>query len=214
MQKIIEKKFEIWLIFAFIVTFVVNKSMGTTQAVLWISAYASLCNLFLTNKRSKWFIVPDLIWVFCMLYVAFEGKLMYDGVQYTYYLIMAPIQYRQWTSHADGGVMEPRRFVPSDWIKLIVGLVVLVPILGMVEVNLLGNTLFISMIDAFNTSLSLLGAYFIANRYAESQILFLVGNISTAILYFERGIPSVAVTMLLFATCTMIAIPTWFKSTK
>lgn len=205
------KKIEVWLGVALVITVVLNIFMGTVGAVAWGTAIASVFNLYFTNKRSRWFIVPDVIWCILMISIAWNSHLLYDTFQYAYYLIIAPIQFISWGKFADkSGILKPRKFTKWNWAFLLVALCILIPIFGAVEVRVLGNPMGLSCLDALNTSLGFVGAAVLARGFREGQLCFLVSNILTAILYFTLGIYPVAITMVLFASCTILMLPEWF----
>lgn len=206
-----DKKIEIWLGIALVITIVLNLFIGTVGVLAWGTAIASIFNLYFTNKRSRKFIVPDVIWCVMMIIIAWNSHLLYDTFQYAYYLIIAPIQFISWGKFADdAGILKPRTFTKGNWYMLILALLVLIPIFGAVEVRVLGNSMALSCMDALNTSLGFVGAAVLARGFREGQLCFLVSNILTAILYFTLGIYPVVITMVLFACCTIMMLPEWF----
>ncbi len=207
-------KLELWLTFALIGTIILNVQIGTQGIVLWLSAIASLFNLYFTNKKSKWFIIPDMIWIFCMLQIAWGAKTMYDLLQYAWFFVIGWIQLYQWTKNSTDGVAKVEKFTKKQWILLPILFAILIPVMMYLEAQVIKdlpiNALFI---DSLNTSMGLIGSGFIAYRYREAQLMFLISNLSTVVLYspLVRNVPSVSITMFMFSICTLIALPDWFK---
>lgn len=204
-------KLNIWFAVAMVITVVMNIALGTVGILAWGTAIMSIINLYYTNKRSRKFIVPDLIWCVMMVIIAVNSKLMYDTFQYFYYIIIAFVQFHTWGKlSGEDGRMTPRKFTLGNWYMLILALLFLIPVLGSIEVRVLGNGFGLSCFDALNTSLALVGAAILARGYREGQLCFLFSNLLTAGLYFKLGVYPVAITMVLFASCTAMMLPEWF----
>lgn len=202
------KKLNYYFGFAIIATLILNLYTGHMTPLLWVTAYASIFNLYLTTKRSKWFIIPDMIWIFGMLYIATNNKLYYDVFQYVYYFIIGIIQFIAWNKYETDGKFEIKRLKSNQIIYTLIGLVPVLIFLTWFG-YIIGDAS--PFLDGLNTSLSFMGAFLLSRRYFEAQYLFLLANLSTAILYLYRGIPSVSITMLLFIGFTLIAINEWRK---
>lgn len=210
-----ETRINLYMVFAMIVTIIINY-MIAPGIIFWISAIASILNLWLTSKMNKWFIIPDLIWVVAMLYIAYTNMFLYDGLQYTYYFIIGFVQYYTWSKHtsSENGQLEVITLSKKTRSLIPLLIIILIPILGYLEVLLTTNGIGVASLDALNSSLALTGAFLISRRYFEAQILFLISNIVSVILYSVRGVPTVALTMLLFAGFTCIALPHWYSRIK
>lgn len=209
-----KNKLELWLIIAIIATIILNIKIGTSGLVLWLSAIASLFNLYFTNKKSKWFIIPDMIWIICMLQIAWGASTMYDLLQYGWFFIIGWVQLYQWSTNSTNGVATVQKFSKKQWIMLPLLFIILIPVMMYLEAQVMKDLNTTSLfIDSLNTSMGLVGSGFIAYRYREAQIMFLISNFSTVILYspLVRNVPSVSITMLMFGLCTLIALPDWFK---
>ncbi len=204
------KVIDYYLLFALVATLLINIWMGTTGWILWVSAFAAIFNLWLTTKMSKWFIIPDLIWLSCMVIIVFQNHLLWDGFQYTYYFLIAFVQFRSWSKYAsnDGEGIEVKMLSNKNRILIAVVIIMLIPILKNIEELLIGEGLYL---DGLNTSLAFAGSFLLSMRYFDAYVIYILADIFSIFLYLGRGVPSVALTMLLFAGFSVIAIVKWYQ---
>ncbi len=202
-----------YLMFALVATLLLNIWMDTSGWILWVSAFASIFNLWLTSKMSKWFIIPDLIWLFCMVIIVFQNKLLWDGMQYIYYFLIAFFQFRSWSKHTsnDDQGIEVKMLSNKSRIIIAIIIIILIPVLKNIEALIVGEGVYL---DGLNTSLAFAGSLLLSMRYFDAHVIYFLSNVFSMLLYIERGVPSVALTMLLFSGFALISIINWYRKYK
>lgn len=209
MIKVLEKKKDKILKVLAIVGMILALSLATqnNSLVMWvgtISLIAGFANALLTAKRSKWFIIPDMIWIGAMLYQLFMNGNYTDMLQYAFYIMIGFIQFFEWSmSEKNSGEVIPLKL---DMIAY--SILPITVILVITSINLGGN---FALLGAIASSLSIVGAVLLAQRYYFGEIMFLVANVINIYILCASGLGNTSLVTIYFTITNIIFLLTAYN---
>ncbi len=162
-----------------------------------ITMLAGFTNVYLTTKGSKWFIIPDLIWISGMIISLILKGVISDIPLYIFYLIIAFWQYREFNKNSDkNGVkwrnLSDARFALMLSFGIILTLLFIVP-----------NSNF-AILGALASGLGIIGSMLLANRYYQAEIIYFFVNSLQVYIYVCSDLVQLSLIPLMFWINTII----------
>ena len=178
-----------------------------------IAAICGLINVTLLVRRSIWNYPFGIVMVTLYAFVFFEAKLYSDTILQFYYLIMQFIGWWWWLKKTDDRGLVVVDRLPSShrlvWMAIAVSAIFS---LGTVMDRFTDAAL--PYWDATTTVLSVIAQYFLAKRYLENWILWIVVDVLAIGIYLAKGLQPTAVLYAVFLVLASIGLSQWYQSWK
>ena len=178
-----------------------------------IAAICGLINVTLLVRRSIWNYPFGIVMVTLYAFVFFEAKLYSDTILQFYYLIMQFIGWWWWLKKTDDQGLVVVDRLPSShrlvWMVIAVGAIFS---LGTVMDRFTDAAL--PYWDATTTVLSVIAQYFLAKRYLENWILWIVVDVLAIGIYLAKGLQPTAALYAVFLVLASIGLSQWCQSWK
>ena len=172
-----------------------------------IAVLFSIIYVILAAKNNIWCWLFGGISVILYIYICFIAELFAETALQIFYLFMTVYGYYNWAKK--NKKTKIKQWHPTKHLLCI--------LLGSFLMFLMGFLLTIytssklPLVDSFTTVFSIIATYMVAKRILENWLYWIVINIASIYLYFNRNLE---LTSLLFATYTIIAIFGYFHWLK
>lgn len=192
---------QIILVLGLVLALYLNKDATAISIASTIALMAGFFNIYFTTNRSKYFLIPDLIWIVASVYVLFASQNYTDILLYIFYIFVGFFQYYNWSKHetyehkveVDYGVKIALIFL---------GIGVIITLLDFLLLQGSSNALLGAIISGFGIGASVLLA--LRNYFAE--VIYVVVNFLQLILYIIIGQGNLALIPLIFFIMSLIFV--------
>ncbi|MDE5870017.1 MAG: nicotinamide riboside transporter PnuC [Muribaculaceae bacterium] len=149
------------------------------------------------------------------MWIYFSKGLYADFAINIYYLLIAVYGFITWTR---GTTKKNKKPLPISHASITVwgGATVSCGLLWYFIWILLSNYTdsTVPVADAFTTSLSIVGLWMMARKYAEQWLIWLIVDIVSSILYFYKGIPFYGILYSIYSVIAVFGYRKWLKIMK
>lgn len=194
-----------------------------TPLLEWVAVLTSIMYVILAARQNI------SCWYFAFLtsslyvYLCFTNQLYIETVLQLFYVLMAFYGWFQWRKHENMGIKGAEesetpalnliRTWPLKYHALVLSAgVVMTLIFGMIFRNLTDQQN--AFIDAFTTVFSLVATYMVTSRVLENWIYWVVIDIVSIYLYYERGLKLSALLFVIFTLLAIFGFFKWLRSYK
>lgn len=192
------KLLNITLIVGLIIGLYLHDEIITTIALL-----SGFVNVFFTTRKSKYFIIPDLIWIVTTVYSLMATQNYSDIPLYAYYLLIAFIQFKQWSTHesTEDGETIMKKADKRSYIALLCAFVLSVTIYLLTPSG--AN---MALLGAFISGIGIVASTLLAYRYYMAELMFVFVNIAQVYVYVSSGLTQLSLIPMVFLINGLIFI--------
>ena len=171
-----------------------------------LALLAGFANAFFTTKRSRWFIIPDYIWLVLSIYLLIASDVTNASlsVYYGMLLVIGAVQFYTWSVNVDD---NKKVVLVRKRIKCNIMLVILTTIFSLVIALVVHITLPNSsniLLGSFASGFGIVGAITLALRFYMAEVLFLLSNLLNMFILVQSGLYQLALTPLVFIIYNII----------
>jgi len=167
----------------------------------YLAVFLSLVYVILASKQIKWCWLAGGLGSAIYVYLNIKNALVYDAVLQVYYVAVAVYALVLWNKKDTGAQIGITKINSTVLFRLLLGGAVLTALLGWFSMMVLKqNTAFF---DAGVTAFSFIATWMTARKYLESWLLWVVIDITAAIMY---SLKSMQPTVGLYIAFTVLAV--------
>lgn len=170
---------------------------------------------------SVWYAKKDNIWVFptgiintaIYVYLLWKWSLLGDMMINFYYVVMSIYGWYHWTRKKEGVVEFPISRMNTYEKKVSVLIFVLTIVFVVSVYTFFGKfTHWTSYIDTLVTGIFFVGMWLMARRKIENWILWIIGDIISIPMYFDKGYSFTSIQYLIFTIIAIFGYLEWKKT--
>jgi len=175
-----------------------------------IAIFFSILYVLLAAKRNIWCWGAAVISVCLYIYICYSAKLFAETGLQIFYLIMAFYGYINWKT--DNGRLEIREWKVGKHFFII--------LLGIVCTFMMGfyfsvyTSAAMPITDSFTTTFSILATYMVVKKILENWLYWIVVDIVSIYLYFNRELYLTALLFLIYSIIAIYGYFSWVKQNK
>lgn len=187
------------LIFAVVIGLILHDaSLGLVGIISTAALLSGFGNVYLTTKRSEWFIFPDLLWIIFTVITLFMTGNFTDIGLYIFYFMIAFVQFYEWRNNKGyNGETKIKRLDNNVLSYLLMGFMIVL-ISGTLGV---GNNIWLG---AIISGLGITAAVLLAKRYYIAEAMFAVVNLLQIMLYLNSGLYQLALIPTVFLLNSLV----------
>lgn len=174
-----------------------------------IAVIAAILYLILAIKENIWCWFFAIISTGISVYLLFDVKLMAESLLHAYYFFMAFYGWFQWHK---GQVNNQKPIVSWSLKKhfvLVLGTAATVPILASITLKVGAD---LAYLDAFTTCFAILATVMVAHKVLENWHYWLIVNILSVYLYFNKGLYLYSAMYVMYVVMTIYGLINWTKN--
>lgn len=182
-------------------------------------AVTGILYVFLEVRQNLWLWPVGIVTSAVYIWVFFTGKLYADMSLQGYYLVISVMGWYWWVRGKKGGGGEGEkgglvvsRLKKRTGIILAIALVLTFTAIWQILDRLTDSP--VPAWDSFITSLSVIATWMLARKIYEHWFLWIVVNISAAILFFTRELYPTVILYIVYCAMSFAGLAEWKKSLK
>lgn len=154
-------------------------SLATTAALIF-----GFINIYFTINRSKWFIIPDLLWILATMVTLVITNNYADIWYYIFCFGIGFYQFYDWSKHETDGqfIVVYARDIPKEtFIWFCIGLIIMFMIIGLDTAHILESENL--WLGAIISGFGIIASIMLARRQYFSYVYYVIGDVLQIILY-------------------------------
>lgn len=182
-------------------------------------AVTGILYVFLEVRQNLWLWPVGIVTSAVYIWVFFTGKLYADMSLQGYYLVISVMGWYWWLRGKRGGIGEGERgrlvvsrLKKRTGIILVISFILIFTGIWQILDRLTDSP--VPAWDSFITSLSVIATWMLARKIYEHWFLWIVVNISAAILFFTRELYPTVILYIVYCAMSFAGLAEWKKSLK
>ena len=192
------------------------KTYPTYAIVLELTAIIfGLLSVWLAKKNNIWVFPTGIINTAIYTYLLWKWSLLGDMMINFYYVIMSIYGWYHWTRKKGNTVEYPISRMNTHEKKVAILLFIGTEIFVIAVYTFFDKfTHWTSYVDTFVTGIFFVGMWLMARRKIENWILWIVGDIISVPMYYEKGYSFTSIQYLIFTIIAIFGYLAWKKTLR